>query len=169
MRTRRFPSRHRKSPGQSLVEFALILPIVLTIMGAAVDMARLYGAWVALEGSTRDAAEQVATFEGLTSNYATASARARTVICSQMANVVGFEAPPGNPTNCSQPAVTLDPTTWTVSTTAAGASAKYPIGTATVTATLPFRMLFAYPFLTQDGTWTISSTQTYAIVQGRGG
>lgn len=167
MQIRALPSRRRKSTGQSLVELALILPVILTIMGAAVDTARLYGAWIALEGSTRDAAEQVATFEGLTSNHSTALARAKTVVCSQMANVVGFVAPSGQPTNCSQPAVTL---TWTTpSTTATGASSRNPIGTATVTATLPFRMLFAYPFLTQDGAWTITSTQTYAIVQGRGG
>ena len=168
MPTRGLPSRRRKSLGQSLVEFALILPIVLTIMGAAVDMARLYGAWIALEGSTRDAAELVATTDGLTSNYATASAPARTVVCSQMANIVGFVAPDGQPTNCSQPAVTL---TWAPPSIdpAVGASERYPVGTATVTATLPFRMLFAYPFLTQDGTWTISSTQTYKIVQGRSG
>lgn len=165
MRTRGFPNRHRKSLGQSLVEFALILPVVLTIMGAAVDMARMYGAWVALEGSTRDAAEQVAT-DPLIATYDAASARARTVVCSQMASIAGFVAPAGDPTNCSQPAVTV---TWTTPSTnpAVGASETHPIGTATVTAALPFRMLFAYPFLTQDGAWNITSTQTYAIVQNR--
>jgi len=156
-------SRHR-SLGQSVVEFALILPVVLTILGASVDMARLYGAWVALEGATRDAAEQVAGDPTLT-NSTLAATRAQVVICSQLTKIVGYVAPVGDPTHCTQPAIAL---TWAApSATAPGASSRYPIGTATVTATLPFRMLFAYPFITQNGTWNITSTQTYAIVQNR--
>jgi Flp pilus assembly protein TadG len=147
------------------VELALILPVLLTMLGAAVDISRVYGAWVALDASTRDAAEQVATFEGPTSDYATASARAKTVICSEMVNIAGFVAPPGAPASCTAPAVSL---TWSApSTTAQGASAKFPIGSATVTATLPFRTFFSYPFFTQGGAWTITSTQAYSIVQGR--
>ena len=164
MQTRRYQRRDR-SRGQSLVELALILPVMLTILGAAIDGSRVYGAWIALEGAARDAAEQVATFEGPTSNATTALARAKSVVCSQMTKITGFEAPSGSPTTCTQPAVILP--AWTTSTTAPGASTSYPIGTATVTATLPFRMLFAYPLFTQNGSWTLTSTQTYSIVQGR--
>ncbi len=166
MGLKRFPNRRRtNSRGQSLVELALVVPVLLTIMGAAIDVARVYGAWVALDSATRDAAEQVATSDGATSDFATASAHARSVLCSEMTSVAGFVAPAGNPTNCSQPAVTL---TWaTPSTTAAGASAKYPIGTATITATLPFQTLFSYPFFTQNGAWTLTSTQSYSVIQGR--
>jgi Flp pilus assembly protein TadG len=165
MQTRRL-QRHDRSRGQSLVELALILPVLLTILGASVDIARVYGASVALEGATRDAAEQVATLDGTSSNNATASARAQSVVCSQMVKITGFVAPAGNPTSCTQPAVTLS--SWTVSTTAAlGGSTAHPVGKATVTATLPFRMLFAYPFFTQGGAWTITSSQTYSIVQNR--
>jgi Flp pilus assembly protein TadG len=164
MRTQGSPKSRHRTLGQSVVEFALILPVVLTILGAAVDMARLYGAWVALEGATRDAAEQVASDPTLT-NSSLASARAQVVICSQMTKIVGYVAPAGDPTHCSQPAVTV---AWTApNATTPGASSKYPIGTATVTAALPFRMLFAYPFITQNGTWNITSTQKYTIVQNR--
>jgi Flp pilus assembly protein TadG len=118
------------------VELALILPVLLTILGASVDIARIYGAWVALEGATRDAAEQVATFEGTTSNTTIASAHAQSVVCSEMVKITGFVAPAGNPTSCTQPAVTLS--SWTVSTTPAlGGSSRNPVGKATVTATLP--------------------------------
>lgn len=164
MQTRRF-QRQNRSRGQSLVELALILPVILTILGGAVDISRVYGAWIALEGATRDAAEQVATFEGPTSNSTAALARAKTVICRQMTSIPGFVAPVGNPTACTQPNVTL---AWSPpSTTQAGANTTYPIGTATVTATLPFRTFFAYPFFTQAGAWTITSRQTFSIVQGR--
>jgi Flp pilus assembly protein TadG len=163
--TRSSRPRDRRARGQSLVELALILPVLLTILGASVDIARIYGAWVALEGATRDAAEQVATFEGTGSNTTIASARAQSVVCSEMVKITGFAAPAGSPAACTQPAVALS--AWSVSTTAQGASSKFPIGTATVTATLPFRMLFAYPFFTQGGAWTITSSQTYSIVQNR--
>jgi Flp pilus assembly protein TadG len=147
------------------VELALIVPVMLTIVGAATDIARVYGAWVALDSATRDAAEQVATSEGLSSNFTTANTHAKAVVCGEMANVPGFVAPVGQPTNCSQPAVTL---TWSApSTVAAGASPTYPIGSATVTATLPFRTLFSYPFFTQNGAWILTSTQSYSVIQGR--
>lgn len=163
--TRAGTPRRRHARGQSLVELVLVIPIMLTILGAAIDIARVYGAWVALDSATRDAAEQVATSEGTTSNYSTASTHAHTVVCSQMTNIAGFTAPAGTPTSCTQPAVTL---TWsTPSETAPGASHLFPIGTATVTATLPFRTLFPYPFFTQGSAWTLSSTQTYSVIQGR--
>ena len=68
--------------GQSLVEFALILPILLTMVGAAIDIARLYQGWITLEGAARDAAEYAATFD--TSSTA-ATADAKRIICTQAA------------------------------------------------------------------------------------
>jgi hypothetical protein len=49
---------YRKSRGQALVEFALVAPVVLLIIGATVDMGRgllLYGL---LQGASRDTARQ---------------------------------------------------------------------------------------------------------------
>ena len=152
-------SRHR---GQSLVEFALILPILLTLVGAAVDIARLYQGWITLEGATRDAAEQAASFD---SSSSAALTRAKTVICTQTAALPGFAAPAGQPTNCTSPAVTVP--SYTLSTTTPGATTKNPIATVTVTATLPFRTFFGYPLFTQNGAWTLSSTQSFSIAQGR--
>ena len=51
---------HRRGRGQSLAEFALILPVMLAIMGMGVDFARLFFAWIDLESATRDAAQYVA-------------------------------------------------------------------------------------------------------------
>ena len=148
--------------GQSLVEFALILPILLTLTGAAIDASRVYAGWVTLDAATRDAAEQVATDTTVTTQSAATSA-ARTIVCSQLANTAGFVAPPGNPTNCSSPSLTV---TWTSSTASPGTT-KNPVVTVTVASSLPFRTLFAYPLFTQNGAWTLGSNQTYAILQGR--
>jgi Flp pilus assembly protein TadG len=153
------PSRKR---GQSLVEFALILPILLTLVGAAVDVARLYQGWITLEGATRDAAEYAATKD---STSTAALTDAKSIICTQTAALPGFSAPAGTPTACTSPAVTVP--SFSVSTTATGASTLYPIATVTVRATLPFRTFFGYPLFTQNGAWTLTSTQTYSIIQGR--
>lgn len=151
-----------KTRGQSLVEFALVLPILLTLVGAAVDIARIYGGWVALDGATRDAAEQVATDTTITSQSA-AAAKAQTIVCAQLTNAPGFSAPAGNPTACTSPSLTV---TW-ASTTASPGSTRYPLVTVTVASSLPFRTFFGYPLFTQNGAWTIGSNQSYSILQGR--
>ena len=148
--------------GQSLVEFALILPILLTMVGAAIDLARLYQGWITLEGATRDAAEYAATKDATSTAALTDAKR---IICTQTATVPGFASPAGQPTNCTSPAVSV--ASFNVSTTATGASSSYPIATVTVTATLPFRTFFGYPLFTQGGAWTLTSTQSYSIIQNR--
>jgi Flp pilus assembly protein TadG len=159
-------SSARKPRGQSLVEFALILPILLTFFGAAVDMARVYGAWVTLEGATRDAAEQVASDTTITTSAAALTA-ARRIVCTETSGLTGFTAPVGNPTACTSPFV--DPTTftWSISATDPGGTSVNPIGKVTLTTTFPFQTLFAYPLLTHSGAWTLASTQSYSIAQGR--
>jgi Flp pilus assembly protein TadG len=160
----RMLTRHHGIAGQALVEFALILPILLTIFGAATDMARVYGAWVTLEGATRDAAEQVASDATITTSGA-ATTRAQQIVCTETSGLAGFVAPAGNPTACTTPTVAV---TWsTPSVGAPGGTTANPIGSATVTVTFPFRTLFAYPLLTHSGAWTISSTQSYSIAQNR--
>ena len=42
--------------GQSLVEFTLVLPILVILMGGILDLARVYYIWVALEDSTSEGA-----------------------------------------------------------------------------------------------------------------
>jgi hypothetical protein len=55
----RTPSR-RSPTGQSLVEFALVLPILLVLFVAIADFGRYFAVGVAVEAATRDAAEAVA-------------------------------------------------------------------------------------------------------------
>jgi Flp pilus assembly protein TadG len=155
-----------RSRGQSLAEFALILPLLLTIVGATIDFARLYQAWIGLQAATRVAAEYVAAND---TTSAQALSDARRFVCTQTQGMPGFQASalaaPNNINQCTQPTVTVP--SFTRSTTAAGASAAYPVGSATVTTSMPFRMFFSYPLLTQNGTWTLRATESYSIVQGR--
>ena len=50
----------RGSHGQSLVEFALVLPVVLILFLAVADFGRVFAASIAVEAATRDAAEATA-------------------------------------------------------------------------------------------------------------
>ena len=158
--------RNRSSRGQSLAEFSLLLPVMLAFLGLTLDFARVFQAWITIESATRDAAELAAT-------SATSSANAQTLaqktVCLQAQNVPGYRrgtgASPADIEQCATPNVSV--VNFSLSTTAAGASSLYPIGTATVQVRLPFSPLFPYPFITQDGTWTIVTQETFSIVQGR--
>jgi Flp pilus assembly protein TadG len=145
--------------GQALVEFALLLPILLTLLGAAIDISRVYAAWTTLEAATRDASEQVATDTTITTSGA-ATTRAQAIVCGQMVGVNGYVAAGSS---CSTPNVSV---TWSSSTASPGTNLN-PKVTTTVVTTFPFRTFFPYPLFTQGGAWTLSSTQTYTILQGR--
>ena len=57
-----FPSRRnrRRSRGQSLVELALILPVILLIVMFAVDFGRAFYSWVTITNATRVGANYAA-------------------------------------------------------------------------------------------------------------
>jgi len=71
--------RYRRSAGQAITEFALVLPLILCLVGAGTDFARAYQQLIKLQPATRDAAEYVAT-KDLTSVQAAIDAQA--VVCA---------------------------------------------------------------------------------------
>ena len=150
----------RARRGQAVAELALVLPLLLAFAGIVVDFGRGYSAWIALESATRIAAESAA---GDAMNSTEALTDARTIICAEMADVVGYVAG-GTPSTCTQPNVTVP--LFTRSSTAPGASAFYPLGSVTVEATLPFEMLMHWPWL-DEGTWTLSASESFELLQGR--
>jgi len=150
----------RQSRGQSVVEFAMLLPIMLALVGVTLDFARAYQVWVNLESASRSAAEQLAQNIDRTVTSGNAGAKAKAILEAETASTYTLSALG----TCPAPTVAAS---YGTSTTALGASGAYPIGTATVTACVPFRPLFAYPLLTTDGVWVLHTQQTFAIVQGR--
>lgn len=163
------PARRRSKPrGQSIAEFALILPVMLAFVGLTIDFARVFQVWITLESAVRDAAESVATDTTVT-NSTNALTLAKRTICIQAQNVPGFTrsglASPNDVYQCTAPVITV--ASFSLSTTATGASTTYPLGTATIRAQLPFSPLLAYPFITQGGTWTINTESTFSILRGR--
>jgi Flp pilus assembly protein TadG len=49
-------ARWRRERGQTLAEFAIIAPILVILIFGIVDIARLYNAWVTIQGSAREGA-----------------------------------------------------------------------------------------------------------------
>ena len=140
---------------------------MLAFLGLTIDFARVFQAWITMQSATRDAAEAAATNA---SSSASALTVAQKTICLQAQNIPGFErsglSSPNDVEQCASPVVTV--VSYDLSTSpAAGASDNYPIGTVTVRSSVPFRPLFAYPFLTQNGTWTIITDATFSVTQNR--
>jgi Flp pilus assembly protein TadG len=152
--------------GQSLVEFALILPVFLAFLGLAIDYSRVFQAWITLESATRDAAEAAATSAATSGD---ALDMAKRIVCLQAQTIPGFtrgtSPSPADVEACASPTVTV--TSFSVSDTAPGASEDYPLGSVTVQSTLPFSPMFAYPLITQNGQWIVTTSASFSILQGR--
>ncbi len=158
------PISTRRAPrGQALAEFALILPILLGLVGGAIDFARAFEGSMTLQTATRNAAE-AAAFDTAVTTPAQATARARAVVCAETQRLPGFEpGAGGNVATCTNPVVTA---TWVRSTTAPGANQKYPLVTVTVTTSMDFQLTVPWPLL-PDGVWNIGTTESFSIMQGR--
>ena len=152
-----------------MTEFAIILPLLLAFLGVGIDFARVFQAWITLESATRDAAEAVATDKTVTTSTQALDLAKRTV-CLQAQNVPGYTrstlTSPDDVELCTAPTVTV--TSFSINTSpTVGASPTYPLGTASIQVSLPFRPLFAYPLITQNGQWTIVTSGSFSILRGR--
>lgn len=119
-------SRDGSRRGQSLVEFALLLPLLLVILLGVADFGRVFQAGIVMESATRAAAEAGAVeylrqvSSGIEPDYDVIQERAADVACreAKLANVddpgtcaewpiirvcIHDNAVPGDP-NCGQPA-----------------------------------------------------------------
>jgi Flp pilus assembly protein TadG len=179
--TRRSRRSTRFSRGQSLAEFALILPVMLALLGMGVDFARLFFAWIDLESATRDAAQYVATDPAYattrggyyvstdTTNYCSAfpcssapTTDAKTVLDAATGKTFTKTS--------SQTDCTTGPKVWaslaSPDTAAAdGGSSVNPVAKAQVTACFPFRMFVSWPWLT-NGTFVVRTDRTFSTIVG---
>jgi len=151
-------SGRRADVGQSVVELALVLPILLGLLGAGLDYSRFESMRQKLEAATRAAAEYAAT---TSTSTAAATSGARRILCAEFGKVA----------TCTDPSITV---TWSSCTdtsvcgsSAPGASTRYPFVTVRVQSTTPFQTLFPYPLLTNRGTVTLSAMSSLDILQGR--
>jgi Flp pilus assembly protein TadG len=172
--------RHRRSRGQSLAEFALVLPVMLALLGMGVDFARLFFQWIDLEAATRDAAQYVASDPafGTTGGYydlsdstnycstypcsSAPSTDAKTVLDAATGRAFTKSS---SQTDCTTPKVWASLASPDTSASSGGNS-KNPISKAQVTACIPFRMYVSYPWL-KNGTWVVRTDRTVSTIVGR--
>src|SRR5215213_9011467 len=94
----------RRSPGQSLVEFALILPILLLLTMAALDFGRLYLGYINLQNMARVASN----FAAINSTAWLTNTPANAITITKYRNQVLAD---GSATNCAlNPAAPAGPT-----------------------------------------------------------
>lgn len=140
--------------GQGLAEFALVLPVMLLLVLAAIDLSRVYSLWVKLEAATRDAAEYTATNS---TTQALVLSDAQRIVCGEF----------GQGATCTDPLVQPSPYFTQDPSVSAGGTTLNKAATVTITATTTFRTIVPYPLLTANGVWTVQSSRTYTILQGR--
>jgi Flp pilus assembly protein TadG len=160
--------RRLRERGQSLVEFAVVLPVLLGITGVVIDASRVYLAWSSLESATRDAAQYLATSstDPYSPNFSDADAKADYILELTTGETFAPSPSSGALTDCNNTAqVTTVYSTNTSFTN--GGSVANPLSTAKVMSCFPFRTLFAYPFLTTDGAWVLKSERQITILVGR--
>jgi Flp pilus assembly protein TadG len=102
------PLPRGRSSGQSLAEFAIIVPVVLLLLLAIADMGRLYTSAVAVEAAGREAADFGSFDSGNWSaaNFNTTVDEMRRRACTAAAgsHLEGYETTdPVNNTTCSNP------------------------------------------------------------------
>ena len=163
--------RGRRQRGQSIVEFSVVLPVLLALVGVVIDASRLYAAWLNLESAARDAAQYLAKSDtdpfAIDYTVAGANADGKAIYIVETALNQDFAASPrsGELTDCSAPQLT---TTYTASTDwQIGGSIANPLSTAMVSVCMPFQTIFQYPFLTTDGAWTLRSDREITVIVGR--
>jgi Flp pilus assembly protein TadG len=159
MATRYTKTEHRRSRGQALVEFAIVVPVLLGLAGASSDFARVYQQDISLSAAARDAAEYVATNRSQTITAANAGQAAADVLNAQLGGT--FTAV--STLTCDAPQVQV---TYSSSSGATGATSKYPLGSAIVTACVPFQTLFRYPFVPDEGL-VIRTSARFDVLQNR--
>lgn len=148
----RLPSRPRhrrdRSRGQSLVEFALLLPVILLITLTAIDLGRVFLGWVNLQQMTRVAAGQASEHASAWSTPGDAGQRAkyRTKIANDARLI-----------NCQLPNPLPDPVF------AAGTTLGAP-----VRVSLSCQFSIATPVISNiiGGTILVSAETTYPVREG---
>lgn len=100
--------RSRRERGQSIVEFALVLPIMLVLLLAILDFSRIYVAMTSVESAAREAADYGTTLgAGKWRVGAPADATVAEMIkraCTAASDLPDYHDPDGDPsTGCANP------------------------------------------------------------------
>lgn len=134
--------------GQSLVEFALILPVLILVAVAVGDFGRIYASMIALESATREAADYGAfdedNWDGTRDAAALQEMQRRA--CIAASSMPGYVSAPA-PTYCTNPSFRFDPYTEFTADYGQG-----PIRVVVARGTFTFRTAVSFPPLPESVT-----------------
>lgn len=164
---------HRGAHGQSIVEFALVLPILLLLLIGIVDLARIYTTMMNVESAAREAADFGTTLGAAhwgALEQPTTVAEMQKRACVASSNLPDYSDTDGNPDNgCTNPAFAYCLTTIAGGTcepfdAAAGCDdpLRSPPCTVTVTLTYDFH-LFMPVTVGLPSTITFQRDSTFAM------
>jgi Flp pilus assembly protein TadG len=167
--------QRRNIGGQSVVEFALLLPVLLALVGVGIDFARVYQTWTNLESATRDAAQYLATsnVDPTAADYTVPNATANATNDGKAKFVLDNETGSNFTRSNAATLGTCSGATFTTvtgsadTTLANGGTDRNPVQQVTVLSCIPFRPLFAYPYATTNGAWILQSSRVYSVIVGR--
>ena len=165
----------RRRAGQSIVEFALVMPLMLIVLLGIIDLARIYTTMLSVESAAREAADYGTTLgagkwqDGAPRAQTEAEMRRRA--CVSASDLPDYVDPDSDPTtgNCTNPAFTYCITTSTGgSCNAYDAAAvcedplREPPCVFTVTLTHDFHLLAPLNFEFMGITYGLPSTLTFS-------
>jgi Flp pilus assembly protein TadG len=166
---------HRRDAGQSIVEFALVLPLMLIMLLAIVDLARIYTTMLSVESAAREAADYGTTLgAGKWQDGAprtTTETEMERRACVAASDLPDYEDPDNDPQNggCTNPSFTYCVTTSTggpcvAYDPAAGCEdpLRSPPCAVTVTLTHDFTLLAPVNFEFMGVTYGLPSTLTFS-------
>jgi hypothetical protein len=111
--------RTRRSPGQGLVEFALVLPVLLLLIFGIIEFARIFAAWLAVQNAARFAVRYA-----VTGNYKYNPTDATFGYCDEATQFYLTHDINGNPAPPATAYITTQQDTWNPNTGAFDAPAN---------------------------------------------
>jgi Flp pilus assembly protein TadG len=97
--------RARSAPGQSLAEFALVVPILMVLFIAVADLARLYTAMLTIEAAAREAADYGAFSSQYWTNPESTRREMTHRACVASSNLTDYEGTRSWPATCTNPTI----------------------------------------------------------------
>ena len=150
----------RRSRGQSLVEFALVLPVVLLLTLVALDFGRVYLGWINLQNMTRAAANFAANNSTAWSTTSTANTATITEYNNQILNDAAASNCLLNPATAASP--TFTDATGDLLTTGIGDNAA-------VSLTCKFQVITPVISAILGGSVNVSSSAVFPVKTGMTG
>lgn len=163
-------AKRRRRSGQSIVEFALVMPLMLIVLLGIIDLARIYTTMLSVESAAREAADYGTTLgagkwqDGAPKDGTVAEMQRRA--CISASDLPDYVDPDNDPAtgNCTNPAFACSINAGSCSASAAGCEdpLREPPCVVTVTLTHDFHLIAPLNFEFMGVTYGLPSILTFS-------